>query len=154
MEANSGTGRRGHETRDVNIRRLLGFGAALIVLIMAGLLASEGVLHYFEVRQPLGPPASPFENVRTLPPAPRLQVAPVEDLAHYQAAQASALNSYGWVDQKAGVVRIPIDRAMDLLLERGLPARARAAQQGAAEIKPGEVQQYTVPKGYTPEPSR
>ena len=154
MEASSATGRRGHETRDVSIRRLLGFGAALIVLIMAGLLASEGVLHYFEVHQPLGPPASPFENVRTLPPAPRLQVAPVEDLARYRAAQESTLNSYGWVDQKAGMVRIPIDRAMDLLLERGLPARASAAQQGAAEIKPGEVQQYTVPKGYTPEPSR
>ena len=145
---------RGHETRDVSIRNLIEFGAALIVLIIVGLLASEGVLRYFEVRQPLGPPASPFENVRTLPPAPRLQVAPVEDLARYRAAQDSALNSYGWVDQKAGVVRIPIDRAINLLLERGLPARARAAQQGAAEIKPGEVQQYTVPKGYTPEPSR
>ena len=154
MEANPTTGGRGHETRDASMRNVIGFGAALLVLIMAGLLVSEGVLRYFEVRQPLGPPASPFENVRTLPPAPRLQVAPVEDLARYRAAQESALNSYGWVDQKAGVVRIPIDRAIDLLLERGLPARARAAPQGAAEIKPGEVQQYAVPKGYTPEPSR
>src|SRR5207249_2311339 len=99
---------RGHETRDVSIRNLIAFGAALTILIIVGLLASEGVLRYFEVRQPLGPPASPFENVRTLPPAPRLQVAPVEDLARYRAAQDSALNSYGWVDQKAGVVRIPI----------------------------------------------
>ncbi len=145
---------RGHETRDASMRNVIAFGVALLVLIVAGLLVSEGVLRYYEVRQPLGPPASPFENVRALPPAPRLQVAPVEDLARYQAAQASALNSYGWVDQQAGVVRIPIDRAMNLLLERGLPARASAAQQGAAEIKPGEVQQYTVPKGYTPEPSR
>jgi len=154
MEANPTTGGRGHETRDASMRNVIAFGVALLVLIVVGLLVSEGVLRYFEVRQPLGPPASPFENVRTLPPAPRLQVAPVEDLARYRAAQESALNSYGWVDQKAGVVRIPIDRAIDLLLERGLPARARAAQQGAAEIKPGEVQQYTVPKGYTPEPSR
>jgi len=154
MEANPATGRHGHETRDVSVRNLVAFAVALIILIMVGLLAGEGVLRYFEVRQPLGPPASPFENVRTLPPAPRLQVAPVEDLGHYRAAQDSALNGYGWVDQKAGVVRIPIDRAMDLLLERGLPARGSAARQGGAEIKPGEVQQYTVPKGYTPEPSR
>jgi hypothetical protein len=34
------------------------------------------------------------------------------------------LSSYGWVDREAGIVRIPIDRAMDLLAERGLPARA------------------------------
>ena len=154
MEANPTTGGRGHETRDASMRNVIAFGVALLVLIVVGLLVSEGVLHYFEVRQSLGPPASPFESVRTLPPAPRLQVAPVEDLARYRAAQESTLNSYGWVDQKAGVVRIPIDRAMDLLLERGLPARARAAQQGGAEIKPGEVQQYAVPKGYTPEPSR
>src|SRR5207249_2136384 len=112
MEANPTTGGRGHETRDASMRNVIGFGAALLVLIMAGLLVSEGVLRYFEVRQPLGPPASPFENVRTLPPVPRLQAAPVEDLARYRAAQESALNSYGWVDQKAGVVRIPIDRAI------------------------------------------
>src|SRR3989442_15903690 len=86
---------RGHETRDVSIRNLIAFGVALVILIVVGLLASEGVLRYFEVRQPLGPPASPFENVRTLPPAPRLQVAPVEDLARYRAAQDSALARAG-----------------------------------------------------------
>ena len=48
--------------------------------------------------------------------------------------QEDQLNSYGWVDQSAGVAHIPIDRAMDLVVERGLPVRsaAEANAQSAA----------------------
>jgi hypothetical protein len=38
-----------------------------------------------------------------------------------RTAEDTDLNSYGWVDRTAGIARIPIDRAMQLLLERGLP---------------------------------
>ena len=58
-----------------------------------------------------------------LPPEPRLQVSAPTDLKQYKAAQEGILNSYGWVDQQAGIVRIPIDRAMDILLQEGLPVR-------------------------------
>ncbi|PYV23403.1 MAG: hypothetical protein DMG24_14050 [Acidobacteria bacterium] len=146
--------RRGHERRDASIRNVVLFGVALGVTIVFGLLVSAAVFHYFAVHQPLGPPASPFENVRTLPPAPRLQVTPAQDLQHYRADEDTALNSYGWVDRKAGVVRIPIDRAMDLLLAKGLPVRSTTPAPGTGEITAGEVQQYTVPKGYTPQPAR
>ena len=55
----------------------------------------------------------------------------------------NALESYDWVDQNAGIVRIPIEQAMDLVAQRGLPvlpesARANAAQQGAS-TKNGEA---------------
>lgn len=33
------------------------------------------------------------------------------------------LSTYGWTDETAGTVRIPIDRAVELLLKRGLPVR-------------------------------
>jgi len=56
-------------------------------------------------------------------PEPRLQLAPREDLAALRTREDAELNSYGWVDKTSGVVRIPIDRAMDLVLERGLPVR-------------------------------
>jgi len=66
-----------------------------------------------------------------LPPEPRLQVSAPKDLEQYKAAQGEILNSYGWVDQKAGIVRIPIERAMDILVQRGLPVRGAApAKQG------------------------
>jgi mono/diheme cytochrome c family protein len=44
-----------------------------------------------------------------------------EQLAAHRAQQLAQLNGYGWVDQEAGVARIPISRAIDLLAERGLP---------------------------------
>jgi hypothetical protein len=135
MDGSSGPGeqpRRSHETSDANIRNLIIFGVGLSLLVVGGLLVSGIVFHYFVGHQDLGPPASPFENVRMLPPEPRLQVSAPKDLKQYQAAQGEILNSYGWVDQKAGVVRIPIDRAMDILLQKGLPVR------GATSVKLGK----------------
>jgi hypothetical protein len=134
MDGSSGPGdqpRRGHETSDANIRNLIISGVLLCCLVIAGLLVSGGVFHYFVGHQGLGPPASPFEDVRMLPPEPRLQVSAPKDLKQYKGAQGEILNSYGWVDQKAGVVRIPIDRAMGILLQKGLPVRgATPAKQG------------------------
>ena len=112
---------KGHETVDANVRRLVGWGLGVFALLASGLIVSAVVFHYFVIHQSLGPPASPFENVRALPPRPVLQVTPARDLRQYLDQQDAVLNSYGWVDQKAGVVRIPIDRAMNLLLQKGLP---------------------------------
>jgi hypothetical protein len=68
-----------------------------------------------------------------LPPEPRLQTNPKQDLRDLRAAEAETLNGYHWVDRNAGIVRIPIDAAMKLTLERGLPARAATAAQGAGK---------------------
>ena len=56
-------------------------------------------------------------------PTPALQTQPFRDLHTLRQGETEQLNSYGWVDQGAGVTRIPIDRAMDVLLQRGLPVR-------------------------------
>jgi len=55
---------------------------------------------------------------------PRLQISAPEDLKEFCAREAAELNSYGWLDKTAGVVRIPLHRAMELALQRGLPVRA------------------------------
>ena len=119
----------GYETRDASIRGLVLFAvglAATLVLVFIGMVV---VFHYFSRSQSLGAPASPFVDVRTLPPQPRLQVEPRTDLEHLRRHEDELLNSYGWVDPKAGLVRIPIDRAMDLLLQKGLPVRAKQAEK-------------------------
>jgi hypothetical protein len=54
------------------------------------------------------------------PPPPRLQVAPQVDLDRLHADETKKLTTFGWVDQANGVTRIPIERAMRLLSERGL----------------------------------
>ncbi len=58
-------------------------------------------------------------------PGPDMLVVEPTVLKAYQATEETTLTTYGWVDQNAGTVRIPIDRAKDLLLERGLPVRDR-----------------------------
>jgi hypothetical protein len=58
-----------------------------------------------------------------LPPEPRLQTNPRQDLRDMRVAEDRALHSYAWVDKGAGVVRITIEDAMRLTVERGLPSR-------------------------------
>ena len=114
----------GYETQDANPVSIVKFGVSLTVVLILIAIGMRWVFGYFAETQTLGPAASPFENARTLPPQPRLQVTPEADIHNYWETEQQILNSYGWVDQHNGVVRIPIDRAMRLTLERGLPARA------------------------------
>ena len=58
------------------------------------------------------------------PPAPNLQKQPFKDVYELRLGEAAKLTSYGWVDKEGGIARIPIDRAMEVMLERGFPARA------------------------------
>ena len=128
------------------------WGVVRIGLIVAAVaLATAGVLRpmmsFLGARQarfdrPLGPMAVPvpdpppypeqsFDNVAKQgasrrPPEPRLQERPFDDVAKLRAVEKDALEGYGWVDEKAGVVRIPIDEAIRILARRGLPARAEA----------------------------
>ena len=104
----------------------------LVALTVAGLAASLIVMKYFVTVQKLGPPASPFDQSRTIPPAPRLSVRPVEELKKHEAEEKAQLNNYGWVDQNAGTVHIPIERAMELSLEKGFPVRSNPAAQNGA----------------------
>jgi hypothetical protein len=61
------------------------------------------------------------------PPTPRLQTQPFKDLYLLRQDEATRLETYGWVDKEGGIVRMPIERAMELTVERGLPARAGAS---------------------------
>lgn len=67
----------------------------------------------------------------TTPPAPLLVNEPV-NLQVFRAQEEHILTSYGWMDQNAGTIRMPIARAKDLLMERGLPARSAAPSTGPA----------------------
>ncbi|MFZ0814904.1 MAG: hypothetical protein WAM78_05265 [Candidatus Sulfotelmatobacter sp.] len=60
-------------------------------------------------------------------PNPRLETDERNQLNQIRTREDDLLDSYGWVDEKAGTVRIPIERAMDLLVERGLPVRPQGA---------------------------
>lgn len=115
-----------HEESDVNIRGVLMFGGALIVAAIVIHLVVGALFKYFDIREarqatPEYPLAAAQEN--RLPPEPRLQINPRQDLADLRAREDQALAGYSWVDRNAGIVRIPIDEAIKKTLERGLPAR-------------------------------
>jgi hypothetical protein len=118
----------GYEKRDANLRILLHFGFWLAVIIVVAFVGMNYTLDYFQRVQPLGPKASPLaSDQRVLPPSPRLQARPHQELSDYCRVQQQNLTSYGWVDQQNGVVQIPVDRAMELVLEQGLPVRPTSA---------------------------
>jgi hypothetical protein len=119
METKQGV-QPGYETRDASIGGLLVFGAGLFGTLVLVFVAAFITFRYFAKSQSLGPPASPFADIRTIPPQPRLQVQPRMDLRQLRQQEDNLLSSYGWVDPKAGIIRMPIDRAMDRLLERGV----------------------------------
>ena len=114
------------QDRDVNIRAILGFGLGLIVLAIAIHLVVWVLFGYFDGREAVrGAPEYPLaiglENRQ--PPEPRLQTHPRDDLRALRAHEDELLGSYGWIDKPAGIVRIPIDEAMKITAQRGLPVR-------------------------------
>ena len=118
-----------HETSDVNIRGIFGFAAGLTVVCFFAAFVVWVLFKYFDAREarrivPEYPLAATQEARQ--PPEPRLQVNPRQDLQDLRAQEDQILNSYGWVDKNAGVVRIPIEDAMKLTVQRGLPSRQQA----------------------------
>lgn len=121
---------RGHEQRDVQVRPIAMFGVGLFVFTSVILFLMGWLFHHFAGRQArVDVPASPLADTRVQPPEPRLQVVPGQDFKEMRAAEEAVLKSYGWADREARVVRIPIDRAIELLVERGLPVRSKSPEE-------------------------
>lgn len=120
-----GTG--GYEKSDADTRSLARFGLGLAAIALVVLAAMFGLLKLLDQRQKSSQPARhPLSEASQLPPLPRLQISPEVDLKKFRAREDSLLHSYGWIMKDAGAVRIPIDRAMKLVAERGLPSRMEA----------------------------
>jgi hypothetical protein len=138
----------GHETSNVNVGGITWFVIVLTVgVVFIGWLIAA-VLNSFEGREKkaeLESRPSPFAAQRAkLPPEPRLQLAPnseeqidknagpnlktqhpLEEMKELRKTWDEQLTSYGWVDEESGIVRIPIEEAKKLLLQRGLETRKR-----------------------------
>ena len=111
---------------NVNVRGVALFAVGLAVVGLVVSLIVWGVFGFFNRQENAGnareyPLAA--EQEQRLPPEPRLQTNPRGDLKELRDQENDLLTKYRWVDRNAGVVRIPIDRAMQLTLDRGLPAR-------------------------------
>jgi len=114
-----------HEESDVNVRAIVGFGIGLLVVGALVHLALWLLFGYFTAEAARGPRAFPLAAAADarLPPEPRLQTNPREDLRQLRQREDAVLTSYGWVDKNAGIARIPIDEAIRLTVQKGLPTR-------------------------------
>jgi len=115
----------GHEdTQSIDARRVVAVGAGIVGLVVVTL----GIMWFLigrlerwqDVRRPAAHALSGVAGER-VPPAPRLQDAPLADLEALRAREDAELERWGWADREAGRARVPIARAMELLVERERP---------------------------------
>jgi hypothetical protein len=130
-----------HEESDIDIRAIFIAAVVLVALTAFCYAAVWGTYKVLEKRADTTlngreyPLAKDTEN--RLPPAPRLQVDPKQELLDMRADEEKRLDGYHWVDRNNGLVRIPIEEAMKLTIQRGLPSRAQAG--AAAPVMPSIV---------------
>jgi hypothetical protein len=148
MNASGPTSEHGeHERKDADVVALSMVGGLLILGGVLVILCCWGFIHILTLRgNARDKAAATMAGQMTKFPGPHLIVQPGSDFPTLQSAQEHELNSYGWVDRKAGKVRIPIDRAMQLLIERGLP-------DVGANKTPLQLMQERPQQGETPTPT-
>jgi hypothetical protein len=118
----------GHDTRDASVRAIvitLGFlavGAAIVFVLV------YGIFRYLADHPLTAAPLNPMAETarQQFPPEPRLEEHPAIDLKDLHTFEDQILTTYGWTDKNAGIVRVPIDRAMELSLQRGFPTKGAA----------------------------
>lgn len=124
----------GHEHSDVDPAIGYKFGAwlAVAMVVSAGIVYGTFLLFEHQVRErdtsQLRYPLAAGRLQET--PGPRLQTQPFKDVYLLRQSERLTLDSYGWVDQDNGIVRVPIREAMRLTVERGLPAREASPGDG------------------------
>jgi len=133
------TGNGGYERRDIGSAGVLYFLAGLAVAGLLVYVVVAGLYSYLEKRSeaeqaPVNPlvtnaPADTRHISRDYPqtafPSPKLEEDERGQLNGIRLKEEQTLSTYDYIDKNAGTVRIPIDRAMDLIVQRGLPVRGQ-----------------------------
>ncbi len=109
----------------ISLRVVIGMAAALTLMAV---VAAALMILYFKIldrraaKRDAGVVAEAGLERRepALPPSPRLQVRAVRHWTDFQTAERERLGSYGWMDRSTGAVHIPIERAIELIAERGV----------------------------------
>jgi hypothetical protein len=103
---------------DVNLKGIAAFlGILAVTLVVVYMVITAMSRHLEKNARQADAQTSPLSGGAYFP-APREQPNPLVDLETLRASEDAELNSYGWIDKTNGVVRIPIDRAIDLLTQR------------------------------------
>ena len=139
----------GFEHEDLGTRPIFGFLVSLVVTGVLVYYVIWGMFHFMDAydrkhqhtKSPMvqaeqdtreSNTEKTYEKIQQKFPAPRLEGNEVTEINDFRYQQDETLSSYAWVDQNGGVVRIPIDRAMQLVAQRGLPTIPQAGATPAS----------------------
>ena len=120
----NGKGEPGYEKRDVNAPAIYVYGALLLIFTVLCMAFINWLFDTMKYRSDAGqvPPLGILSLTETpSSPQPAFPMYPARKLAEFRQAEDRHLDSYGWLDRQAGVGHIPVDRAMDLMIQQGLP---------------------------------
>lgn len=110
----------GHERRDVNVSAVAIFILVLELCMFSccvlGFAFHKGYLHWMKISAVR---ISPMSQYISDAPEPRLQVDSSGDMQKFREEQTALATSYGWIDTQHGIVRLPLERAKELIAERG-----------------------------------
>jgi hypothetical protein len=138
-----------HEESDVDAKSLYKYLLTLAAGIAVVFGLSYLMFRYLDAREKRDEerPASLLEPKQDrLPPEPRLQLAPghvehpLDDIKKLRAEEDQRLTGYGWANQQAGAVRIPIDEAKKLIVQR-YGGAAGPTTQTSPQVGPSDAQQ-------------
>ena len=113
-----------HEKSDVNVISITRFGlglAAVTIFSVFLMYLAFGLFEHFAKSENVTRTPILLKNPMVEPPTPRLQGTPRPDLAAYQKSEDEKLTTYRWVDPDNEIVQIPIEQAMKIVAEKGLP---------------------------------
>jgi hypothetical protein len=140
MKSHYGPEEEGFEREDIGARTIFRFLAGVGIFLIVTYFIVIGVYGYLDryqsahepLQNPLAPPSSADTRIVSDAdvkefPKPRLEKNERLEINSFRMKEEETLNSYGWVDEKAGVVHIPIERAMELVEQRGLPTLPQGA---------------------------
>lgn len=113
-EHQPGTDREAVERGDIRPRPVLAVAGVILLALVLVPAACWGLLKLWQV--PLG--TGPNQPLDFSVQSPRLQSAPQDEKEAYLAEKEELLHGYAWVDREAGIARVPIEVAMDLLAAR------------------------------------
>ncbi len=100
-----------YEHQDANTRGVWWFLFGLLSFLVISAFGMAGIYRFFGAQPGMAPDElTPLAPARQVPPTPRLQTRPQLDMEATRTYEHRVLATYGWVDQKAGTVRIPIER--------------------------------------------
>jgi len=154
----STNGHGSYEHQDLQASSIVYFLLTLGVVTVLCMFGIRGLYSYLDRRERAEQPAVnplvtnvPADTRHIAPgypatafPNPRLEDNERDQLNGFLTGEQQRLYSYGWVDQKAGIMHIPIERAMDLLVQRGIPVRPQSAGAETGATKPNNKSQPAV----------